>query len=57
MKRFKSPRQVQMFLSIHDQVANLFHFPRNRLSAVDYRAARSQAIATWAAITTAQLAA
>jgi putative transposase len=27
MKRFKSPRQVQKFLSIHDQVANLFHFP------------------------------
>jgi putative transposase len=24
MKRFKSPRQVQKFLSIHDQVANLF---------------------------------
>jgi len=24
MKRFKSPRQVQRFLSIHDQVANLF---------------------------------
>jgi putative transposase len=33
MKRFKSPRQVQKFLSIHDQVANLFHFPRNKLSA------------------------
>ena len=57
MKRFKSPRQVQMFLSIHDQVANLFHLPRNRLSAIDYRAARAQAIATWAEITTAQLAA
>jgi len=27
VKRFKSPRQVQKFLSIHDQVANLFHFP------------------------------
>jgi putative transposase len=24
MKRFKSPRQVQRFLSAHDQVANLF---------------------------------
>ena len=57
MKRFKSPRQVQMFLSIHDQVANLFHLPRNRISATDYRAARAQAIATWADITTAQLAA
>jgi len=30
MKRFKSPRQVQKFLSIHDQVANLFHFPRKQ---------------------------
>ena len=40
MKLFKSPRQVQRFVSIHDQVANLFHFPRNKLSAVDYRAAR-----------------
>ena len=27
MTRFKSPRQVQKFLPIHDQVANLFHFP------------------------------
>ena len=56
MKRFKSPRQVQTFLSIHDQVANLFHFPRNQLSAIDYREARAQAFATWAEITTARLA-
>src|SRR5207248_4953893 len=28
MKRFKSPRQVQRFLSTHDQVANVF--PRRR---------------------------
>ena len=27
MKRFKSPRQAQRFLSVHDQVANLFHIP------------------------------
>jgi transposase-like protein len=25
MKRFKSARQAQWFLSIHDQVSNLFH--------------------------------
>jgi hypothetical protein len=43
MKRFKSPRQVQTFLSIHDQVANLFHFPRNRLSANAHRTARAAA--------------
>ena len=41
MKRFKSPRQVQKFLSIHDQVANLFHFPRNRTSTTDHRVARA----------------
>jgi hypothetical protein len=26
MKRFKSPGQVQCFLSTHDQINNLFHF-------------------------------
>jgi putative transposase len=57
MKRFKSPRQVQKFLSIHDQVANLFHFPRNKLSANEYRAARAQAFSTWKEITAARLAA
>jgi putative transposase len=57
MKRFKSPRQIQMFLSIHDQVANLFHFPRNQLSAIAYRAARTKAFAVWADITSAKLSA
>jgi hypothetical protein len=27
MKRFKSVQQAQLFLSVHDQVANLFHIP------------------------------
>ena len=61
MKRFKSPRQVQKFLSIHDlihdQVANLFHFPRNKLSAIDYRAARAQAFSAWTEIAATQIAA
>ena len=57
MKRFKSPRQVQKFLSIHDQVANLFHFPRNKLSANQHRATRAQAFSTWTEIAAAQLAA
>ena len=56
MKRFKSPRQVRKFLSIDDQVANLFHLPRNRLSATRYRAARARAFASWAEIGTARLA-
>ena len=56
MKRFKSPRQVQKFLSIHDQVANLFHIPhREKMSAPDRRAFRDQAFAAWAGITSAQL--
>jgi DDE domain len=33
MKRFKSPRQVQRFLSIHDQIANLFSRRRNQDTA------------------------
>jgi putative transposase len=57
MKRFKSPRQVQMFLSIRDRVANLFHFPCNRLSANDHRVARAQTFTAWSEITTARLAA
>jgi putative transposase len=57
MKRFKSARQVQRFLSIHDPIANLFHLPRNHLTAAEYRAARSQAFVTWAEIAGAQLAA
>jgi putative transposase len=56
MKRFKSPRQVQKFLSIHDQVANLFHSPRNKLSADEHRATRAQAFSNWAEIAAAPLA-
>ena len=57
MKRFKSARHVQRFVSIHDPIANLFHFPRNRITATEHRAARSQAFETWAEIAGARLAA
>jgi putative transposase len=57
MKRFKSPRHVQRFLSIHDQVANLFHFPRKNLSAIDHCAARAKAFSAWVEIAAAPLAA
>jgi putative transposase len=57
MKGFKSAKQAQRFLSIHDPITNLFHFPRNRLSATAYRAARAQAFATWAEVAGARLAA
>jgi putative transposase len=39
MKHFKSPRQVQRFLSIHDQIAARFH------------SARNQAFTTWDEVT------
>src|SRR5918912_3295424 len=39
MKRFKSPGQVQRFLSAHDQINNLFHLYRDHLPAAEYRAA------------------
>jgi putative transposase len=51
MKRFKSARQVQRFVSIHDPIANLFHFPRHSLSACDYRALRTEAMAMWNDVT------
>ena len=51
MKRFKSPRQAQRFLSAHDQINNLFHLRRDHLPASHYRAARTQAFRTWAEVT------
>ena len=51
MKRFKSPRQAQRFLSAHDQLNNLFHLRRDHIPADQYRAARAQAFQTWAEVT------
>ena len=51
MKRFKSSRQAQRFLSAHDQINNLFHCHRDHLPAHQYRAARAQAFQTWAEVT------
>ena len=50
MKRFKSARQEQRFLSAHDQIANLFHLRRDHVSASEYRAARARAFDIWADI-------
>ena len=57
MKRFKSARHVQRFVSIHDPIANLFHLRRDYVTASQYRAARSQAFEAWAEIAGARLAA
>ncbi|MGI4943463.1 MAG: IS6 family transposase [Janthinobacterium lividum] len=51
MKRFKSPGQAQRFLSAHDGINNLFHLRRHQVPAVQYRAARTQALQVWAEVT------
>jgi putative transposase len=50
MKRFKSARQAQCFLSAHDQTNNLFHLRRDHVSSTQYRALRAQAFHVWAEV-------
>lgn len=45
--RFKSARQAQKFLSIHDETANLFRPGRNKMTASEYRNKRTTAFETW----------
>jgi putative transposase len=51
MGRFKSPRQAQRFLSVHDQVQTIFRPRRHKLSAPAYRQSRSDAHSIWDDIT------
>jgi len=51
MKRFKSAGQAQRFLSAHDGINNLFLLRRHDVSAVQYRATRTQALQVWAEVT------
>jgi putative transposase len=57
MKRFGSPRQVQRFLSIHDQVANVFSRRPSQNTAAKFHTARNQAFTTWAEVTGVAMAA
>ena len=57
MKRFKSPRQVQRFLSVHDQVADLFSRRRDHDTAANIRSGRTRAFATWTNVTGVAIAA
>jgi putative transposase len=57
MKRFKSPRQVQRFLSTHDQIANVFARRPNQDTAARCRTARSQAFTIWTEVTGVTMAA
>ncbi|MGV1838094.1 IS6 family transposase [Rhizobium rhizogenes] len=50
-ERFKSARHVQRLVSIHDPIANLFHFPRHYLTSADYRTLRSEAMVVWSEVT------
>lgn len=52
MRRFKSTRQAQRFLSAHAAVYNLFNLGRHLLSADHYRQFRQRAVATWNCATT-----
>lgn len=47
MKRFKSRRQLQRFVSIHDPIANLFHIPRHDIPSNDHRDLRTAAMHMW----------
>jgi hypothetical protein len=48
----QSARQAQRFLSVHDEIANIFHVPYPQsTTAVDRRAARETAFAGWREIT------
>jgi putative transposase len=50
MKRFKSAGQAQRFLSVHDQVGNLFRRLAN-ITAAAHRQSRAQAFKIWAEVT------
>ena len=51
MQRFKSARHAQRFLSAHGRIHNHFQLRRHRLSATDYRSARTAAFRTWREVT------
>jgi len=51
MRRFKSTRQAQRFLSVHAAVYNLFNIGRHLVSANHYRDLRQGAFASWDSVT------
>ncbi|MGI8958442.1 MAG: DDE-type integrase/transposase/recombinase [Bryobacteraceae bacterium] len=53
MRRFKSARQAQRFLLLHDAVQNLFRVGRHLLRSNNHRLLRSQSFAVWRAVTVA----
>jgi putative transposase len=55
MRRFKSVRQAQQFLSTHSPIHNHFQLRRHRLSTSEYRVARDCAFISWRDATGAAL--
>jgi putative transposase len=53
MRRFKSARQAQRFLSLHGVVQNLFRVGRHLLSSTNHRLCRSRSFALWRTVTAA----
>jgi putative transposase len=53
MRRFKSPRQAQQFLSAHGVITNLFRVGRQHLSSSNHRLLRSRSFSIWRAVTAA----
>ena len=51
MRRYKSPRHAQRFLSAHGPMNNVFRCQRNHLSAQQYRHVRTQAFSLWNEVT------
>ena len=51
MRRFKSKRQAQRFLSVHAAVYNLFNLGRHLISASHYRDLRHGAFVSWDSVT------
>ena len=55
MRRFKSLRHVQRFLSVHSPINNLFRIGRHLMQAPHYRLFRDQAFVTWQDVTIDQV--
>src|SRR3954451_17873547 len=53
MRRFKSAKQAQRFLSLHGVVQNLFRVGRHLFKATDHRLLRSRSFAIWQTATAA----
>ena len=47
MQRFKSPEQVQRFLSAHAMIYGHFHSRRHLMTAAQHRRARTKAFRIW----------